>query len=143
MSDSERIKAANDAAVAAIEKAGGKVEKKKTAYGDAFSVDLSGKQLSDELIEHINTLKVVSRLNLSKSSVKDSHLGKLTICTFNKVDLSQTDVTNQGILKFAECGVLREINVTGSKVTNEGIKAFQKARNKHSRLLVKMPKFIR
>jgi len=109
----------------------------------AYAVDMRGLTVTDELIDHLGELRNISELNLSKSTITDEQLGKLygkNLCVrCFKLDLSHTGITDAGLDKMANIGVLGELNVAGTKVTMAGTERLKKRKLNDKRI----PDFVR
>ncbi len=128
----QRIEAQKNTATA-ITGLGGRITPKSFPQGNASAVDLSGVQVTDKLIDELGKLGPVCELNLSKSTVTDDQLGKMTklsIPTFViKMDLSQTGITDAGLDQLDNMIVLSDMNLTGSKCTAAGVAKLKARRN--------------
>lgn len=128
----EKAKTAQADSATALEKAGGKASLVHYPLGDAWSVNLSGATITDELIAHLQKVGNIGELNFSKSTLTDAHctkLGELKLDTvLVKLDLSHTAVTDAGLDKLTNSLFLLELNVSGTKVTPAGITSFQQKR---------------
>jgi hypothetical protein len=132
-SDYELKMAAQKDTAQAVTSLGGHVTPKSFAQGNASAVDLSGAQITDKLIDELGKLGPVCELNLSKSTVTDDQLGKMTklgIPTFVlKMDLSHTGITDAGLDQLDNMVVLSDMNLVGSKCTAAGVAKFRQRRN--------------
>ncbi|HXJ75033.1 MAG TPA: hypothetical protein VNM37_19405, partial [Candidatus Dormibacteraeota bacterium] len=128
----EKAKSAQTNSASALEKAGGKAALVQYPLGEAWTVNLSGATISDEVIDHLKSLTKIGELNLSKSTLTDAQcakLGELKLDTLLvKLDLSHTAVTDAGLAKLTNSLFLMELNVADTKVTPAGIAAFQQTR---------------
>ena len=112
----------------AVATLGAKVTPKSFPQGNASAVDLSGAQITDQLIDELGKLGPVCELNL-----RDDQLGKMTslgIPTFVlKMDISNTGITDAGLEKLDNMVVLSQMNLVGSKCTKAGVEKFKQRRN--------------
>lgn len=109
---------------------GVKLTQKSYPQGVATAVDATGAKVDDELFAAIKSLGYVAELNLSKSDITDEQMVKINdfATVLFKVDLSETSIGDVG-LYMLEGGFLRQIDVSGTKVTDRGMDAFLKKRS--------------
>jgi hypothetical protein len=100
---------------------GAKLERKKYPPGDAWAVDLSGKEINDETWAALQMLDRIAELNLSGTKFSDEHIELLNPLSglLINLNLSKTEVTDAGLEKL-EAIRLMELDVTQSKVTAQG-----------------------
>jgi hypothetical protein len=117
--------------------------KEKNLDVPAYAVDMRGMTVTDELIDQLGELQNITELDLSKSTITDEQLGKLystNLCVrCFKLDLSHTGITDAGLDKMANLGVLSELNVAGTKVTKAGTERLKKRKLDDKRI----PDFLR
>ena len=141
-SEAEKIEQAKKEAVAAIKAAGGTAKSKQYPQGEGWIVSLSGLKITDELCDHLATLKTVTELDLSKSTISNRQVRQLK-GTFLKLNLSGTGTNDSILSTLASFGLLMELNLKGTKVTDSGVKKFKKSRKENNGILVKNTKIIR
>jgi len=116
----------------ALKSQGAKFERRKYPQGEAWSVDLSGQTLSEEVLQQLTTVGPISELNLSGSTATDAHASKINSPEIGgyllKLDLSKTEFSDTGLAELKDLNLLRELIVTGTKVTQAGITKFQEDR---------------
>src|SRR5690242_944942 len=117
-------------AAAAAEDAGIKAVRKRYPQGQAWAVNLSGKQLTDATFERLRQLDHISELDLSRTNVTDAQMAQVNeIGTLLlKLDLRNTAVTDAGLEQLTNLLVLGELNLAGTKVTPAGVAAFKQQR---------------
>ena len=87
----------------------------KTRLGDEGSFDLA-------------KLTALIRLDLDDTQITDNtlaHLASLPKLRF--LSLARTRVTDRGLGMLTECKSLKQLNVRGSKISRDGVRAFQEA----------------
>lgn len=108
---------------------GATLTRKHFPPGDAWVVDLSGKEVTDETFQKLLELDHVAELNLSGTAVTDAHMkllndpeigGLLTV-----LDISKTGITDAGLKEFKIARFLMNLSIGGSKITDAGLKAWQ------------------
>jgi hypothetical protein len=131
-SEYDQLVEGQKAAIDGLTAKGGKAELKKYPQGDAYSLNLSGVTIDDEVIELIEKAAPVSELNLSGSTVTDAHAARINaekIGSFLLVlNLSKTQFSDAGLAELKHLPMLMQLDVTGSKVTKDAATKFQKAR---------------
>ena len=131
-SDFERQASSKEAAKGWLEEHGAKFEDKQYPQGHAWSVDLTGAELSAETFEKLKHCGYVSELNFSGTSLDDELLAELDDVQITGVlvqlNLSGTQVTDAGIGELKTFGLLMAMDLTGTQVTPAGIEAFKKNR---------------
>jgi hypothetical protein len=142
VSDYQRYENARLSVMERIQARGVKL-KEKQLDRPAYVVDMRGMTVTDDLIDQLGELENITELNLSKSTVTDEQLGKLYskyLCVrCFKLDLSHTGITDAGLDKMANIGVLSELNVAGTKVTKAGAARLTKRKLDDKRI----PDFLR
>jgi Leucine-rich repeat (LRR) protein len=107
-----------EAAVAEIEKLGGKV----TDTRPVVNVDLTGTQETDAGLEHVKGLTSLESLRLGRSKVSDAGLANLKELTnLQWLDLTDTQITNAGLEHLKGLTKLRSLNLQGTQITDEGL----------------------
>lgn len=101
-------------------------------YGSAWVVDLSGKPLTPETWAALKGVDHVSELNLSGTTFGDADVPKLNELSGFLINLnaSGTALTDQGLAQL-DAPHLRQLDVSNTKVTAEGVSSFQKARKEN------------
>jgi len=132
LSDYDRMKNAQKEAAESLTEKGAKLKETHFAQGSAWAVNLSGMEISDDLLRQVKQLGRVSELDLSRSTVTDDQLGLITqlgIATLVlKFDLSNTGITDAGLERLEHLAVLTQMNLAGTKVTPAGVERFKKQR---------------
>ncbi len=126
------VQAAKEAADA-LSSQGGRVKDAPNPLGKkAFAVNLSGLTITDKLLDDTQALGTVIDLDLSKSTITDDQLGKMSemgLTTFlTKFDLSNTGVSDAGLEKLQNMVVLLNLNLAGTKCTQAGADMFKRKR---------------
>ena len=142
-SEYEQKKQAKQSFMDEVAAQGGRAEEKLfTKYGKsgkAWSIDLSGATVNDDMIESMTALGHVAELNLSKSSITDEQLirfderelGRLVL----KLDLSHTAITDAALAELDNFYVLEHLILKGAKVTPQGVERFKKAQQSNPKVL--------
>jgi len=135
LSHLEQMKKAQQEAAESIKEKGGKADEKSYPQGEAWAVDLSGMAIDDDVIDYLLKLSRVTELNLSKSTITDAQIASLVtevpMHTLIKLDVSNTEISDAGLLELPKLQLIYEINVKGSKITPAGLEQYKKARPKH------------
>lgn len=130
VSDFEQRKQRLENAEADLKAKGGTIVKKSYPQGDAFAVDMSKITIDDDVLQRIRSLGRITELNLSGSTITDEQLTSLavpeTLGFLLKLDVSDTAITDTGLVATAPLPLLSDVNVKGSKVTDAGIAEFKK-----------------
>jgi hypothetical protein len=130
-SDYDKLVASKQGAGDVLKAAGAKLQEKKYPIGTAWSVDLQGVQITNEILQNIKQLGNVSELNLSKSSITDEQLGVMydlgLFTLLNRFDLSSTGITDSGMEKMKGFIFLSHLNLVGTKVTPAAAERFRQS----------------
>lgn len=104
-------------------------------YGSAWVVDLSGKPLTPEIWTALRGLGYISELNLSGTTFGDADVPTINELSGFLINLnaSGTALTDQGLAQL-DAPHLRQLDVTNTKVTAEGVSSFQKARKENPKI---------
>lgn len=145
-SDNERRIKATENTATALKSQGVKAEEKHFPQGDAWSVNLSGMTISEDLLKQVRKLGNICDIDLSKTNFGDEHislfneLGMGVLCL--KLNFSGTALTDAGFEKLNNLRFLSEMDLTGTKVTPAAVERFRKARKADSRVpaIFKAPK---
>jgi hypothetical protein len=128
----EHIEAQRQGVADSLRGMGGKLTEKKYPQGRAWSVDLSGVQLPDDLFDRLKKLGHITELNLSKTNVTDAQMPALNEKEIGslllQLDLSNTAVTDAGLEKLDGLFLLSDLNLKGTQVTRAGVERFKQAR---------------
>ena len=121
----------HEAQLKSLKEHGLKFERRNNPFGaEAYAVDLSGAKITDKLLSQVTTLGTIAELNLSGSTLSDSHaetLEKLGLCNnAAKLNFSNTALSDAGLAKLKFIHFLQEMDLTGTKVTPEGVADFKK-----------------
>ncbi|MGQ0636284.1 MAG: hypothetical protein ACT4QC_16845 [Planctomycetaceae bacterium] len=132
-----------------LEAQGAKISSRNLpVIGAAFVVDLSGStSISDTTFTSLKEMgkgNVVAELNLSRTNVSDKHLALLNDKDLSgglvKLDLSDTEITDKGLEQITMMLFLGELNLTNTKVTADGVRAFLKTRAENAEVKIREPK---
>ncbi|MGQ0637517.1 MAG: hypothetical protein ACT4QC_23160 [Planctomycetaceae bacterium] len=117
--------------------------------GPTTIVNLSGsKDVSDATFVALRELgNVITELNLSDTNVNDRHLAMLNDRELSgglaKLNLSDTEITDKGLEEITNMFFLGELDLSHTKVTAEGIRAFLKTRAENENVKIRKPKIKR
>ncbi len=114
-----------------------KAVRKSYPQGQAWVIDLSGKQLTDATFDQLKKFDHISELNLSKTNITDAQMARVNEigAVLLKLDLSDTAVSDAGLEQLKSPLVLTQLNLTGTKVTPAGVAAFKQSRTKDPKVL--------
>ncbi len=143
VSDFERQRQSQEGSLERLKQQGAKFELKTYPQGVAYSVDLSGIDITDETLELLGKVGHVTELNFSGSSITDDQVAELNdnaeaTAFLLKLDLSKTGITDAGIAAMTKFGFLNELNLTGTEVTAAAIDSFKKARTENAAIMPSM-----
>jgi hypothetical protein len=114
--------------------------------GRSWSVGLRGLKITDEVLNHLNKLELVTDLDLSRSTLTDTQLEVLCQgnigSTLRNLNLSGTKVTDKGLDQLTDLFFLNDLNLTGTQITAAGVKRFQKNRENNPRLQTPLNKKV-
>jgi hypothetical protein len=120
-SDYDKMVASKKGAADALTQAGAKTQKKQYPVGEAWVVDLRGLTITDDLLRRVKDLGNVAELDLSRSTVTDQQLSLIKELglqvLLNRLDLSQTAVTDAGLDRLDGFIFLATVDLTGTRVT--------------------------
>jgi hypothetical protein len=132
VSDADRELQAKQAALDAAKSAGLKCTEKTYPLGKAWVVDMKGLTVTEDHFKRLKEAGNVSEIDLSRSTITDDQLGQMReigVCaTLYKLNLSDTAITDAGLQKLEGLGLLIDINVRGTKVTQAGADRYKAAR---------------
>lgn len=144
LSDRERLLKSQDQAVEELKKLGAKLEERKYPQGNAWAVDLSGMTISEATFDLLKKAGHITELNFGGSTITDDYMPKLDDVELTgillKLNLSKTAVTDQGVGGLKNLMFLRELDLTGTKVTSTGIDRLKKNRQDNSAISPGMKK---
>jgi hypothetical protein len=92
-------------------------------------LSLQETRVGDEGSADFAKLTTLIRLDLDDTQITDNtltHLANLPKLRF--LSLARTRVTDRGLGMLTECKSLKQLNVRGSKISRDGLRAFQEAR---------------
>lgn len=144
---------AEDKAVAAVQKRGGRVERDEKADGkpvivayfgtldvndDALQavkdlaklkkLTLNGTKITDAGLDHIKDLKALEKLYLVDTKITDAALEKLKgLAELRVLSLVGTQVSDAGLEHLKGLANLQELFVAGTKVSDDGVKKIKEA----------------
>ncbi len=143
-SDFARVEQVRGNALDALKGRGAKFETKTYPQGTAYSVNMSGLTVTDEMLDQLLMVGYITELDLSKSVLTDAQMervSKIGGLYLLKLDLSRTAVTDAGFEKFmGKMGFLMNLNLSGTKVTPAAVERFRKQRADDPNI---MPQFRR
>jgi Leucine-rich repeat (LRR) protein len=115
---------AEDRAVAAVEKLGGKVVRDPKQPGNpVISVNLLAKKVNDEALKDLAGLKQLLSLDLRTTQVTDAGLKELrAFPKLRDLYLSSTKVTDAGLKELRAIDNLQRLEITSTAVTDAGLK---------------------
>jgi hypothetical protein len=129
----EKEKALRDVPTEALKAQGAKFVLKQYFGGhSAWSIDLQGLTITNEMLEHLKMVGQLTELNLSKSTISDEQLALInqrpTSGFLLVLDLSKTGITDAGLDKLNDLGWLQTLVLKDTKVTPTGVARFKKNR---------------
>jgi len=114
----------------ALKKNGAKMERKQYPLGEAWVVDLTGEKVSNTTFDALKHLDHVAELTLSHTNTGDAEMKNFADSTLSgalvKLDLSNTEVTDDGLQELKECRFLMNLILSGTKVTDAGVARWKK-----------------
>lgn len=135
ISDYERTQKAKAEAEENLKTAGAKLERKQYPLGDAWAVDLSGIEFTEEILAMLSGLDRIAELNVSNSQLTDEELKQIVAAkggVLFKVDVSNNDLSDAALAHLADCLYLSELNANGTKMSQAGVKQMNAARAANS-----------
>jgi Leucine Rich repeat len=136
--DFQRRRQGQEDAVGQLRGLGAKLNEVVYPQGKAWTVDLSGKQITNETFDTLKKLGHITELNLSKTNVTDEDMSRVNEMGIGnlllKLDLSHTAITDTGLAKLDGLYLLSSFNLTDTKVTKAGIDRFKAERNSNSKI---------
>jgi Leucine-rich repeat (LRR) protein len=122
---------AEDKAVAAIEKLGGKATRDPKLPGNpVVSVSLIAKKVNDEALKDLAGLKQLRSLDLRSTQVTDAGLKELrALDKLRSLFLSSTKVTDAGLKELRELTSLDMLYLDATKVTDAGLAELRACKN--------------
>jgi len=114
---------AQDRAIAAIEKLGGKVERDETAPDKpVIAVNFGTTQVGDEALANLAGLAKLQKLTLNGTKVTDAGLAQLKgLSKLQKLYLVDTKVGDAGLEHVKGLTELRVLSLVGTQVTDAGL----------------------
>ena len=132
LSEFDQMQADKSNALESLKSKGAKAAEKSYPQGNAWSIDFSGQTITAETFDQLQNVGYVSELNFSGSTLNDALVPRLNEegvrAVLIKLDLSKTEVSDAGLAQLKDLNLLRELVLTGSKVTADGVSKFQSAR---------------
>lgn len=124
------ITKAQDSAKEALEASGAKMERKQYPLGEGWVIDLAGETVSDSVFGALKRLDNVAELNLSGTNISDAEMENFAdpkvSGTLVKLDLSNTEVSDDGLEQLKECRFLMNLNLSKTGVTEAGVEKWKK-----------------
>lgn len=131
-SEYQQVKEQQQAFVELFAEAGGSGKREpRSMHGyhlDGWLIDLSGVEITDELIEamiEIAQTDPIFQLNLSRSTITDEQLAQLdegsVIQKCFDLDLSDTAVTDAGLDRLTNTYVIHDLKLKGTSVSKEAV----------------------
>lgn len=100
----------------------GKTERKSYPIGSAWSLNLEGATVDQQVIQDIISLDRVSELSLSGSTITDEQLQVVLQASntgyLNVLDVSNTAITDAGLAGLAGKRYLQKLNIQGAQVSD-------------------------
>jgi hypothetical protein len=120
---------AEDRAIAAIEKLGGKVTRDpKKAGSPVIAVDLRSRKVTDKDLESLQGLKAVESLVLSNNRITDAGLAHLKgLRTLRSLKLDFTGITDKGLEHLKSLQQLEYLHIGYTQVKKEARAKLQEA----------------
>jgi hypothetical protein len=120
-------KTAQENAIAAIEKSGGRVLRDRSAPQPVvISVDLRETDITDADLASLSALSSVQELYLTGTPITDAGLVRLKgLAQLRKLTLGFTKVTDAGLVHLKGLTRLRVLGLQGTRTTNNGINTLQ------------------
>ena len=119
----QTAKADEAAAIAEIEKLGGVVRQIAQNVDDKeVAFHLSGKDLSDEGLVHLQEVENLIWLNLANTAISDAglaHVGQLK--SLKRLHLEKTHIGDAGLAHLKDLSDLEYLNLYGTQVTDAGL----------------------
>src|SRR5262249_12689304 len=117
-----RADEAEDKAVEAIRKVGGRITRDEKAKGEPIvGVDFDNTGIRDVALKHLAGFKQLRELYLSGTEVTDAGLKELAgFKQLQTLALGETNVTDVGLKELAGFKQLRVLNLSGTEVTDAG-----------------------
>jgi hypothetical protein len=129
----QAVMEAEKSAEESLKSQGAILERKQYPLGSAWAVDLKGREVTDKTFEALKRLDHVAELNLSGTKITDNDMKHFADSGFAGVlfdlDLSKTEVSDEGLGQLTKSKYLSKLNLAGTKVTDEGVARWQKARS--------------
>ena len=113
----------DDAAIAAVKKAGGKVERdEKEADKPVTVVNLGVTQADDAALEPVKGFAKLKKLTLNGTKITDAGLDHVKgLASLQKLYLVDTKIDDAGVEKLKEMKELRILSLAGTGVTDAGL----------------------
>jgi internalin A len=126
---SVRADEAEDRAVKAIQKLGGRITRDMKAKGKPIvGVNLDRTEVTDAGLKHLAGLKRLQNLKLYGTKVTDAGLKELAgLKQLKHLSLYKSEVTDAGLKHLARFKQLKTFNLSKTKVTAKGIADLKKA----------------
>ncbi len=111
------------AAVAAIEKLGGKVEVDREAPGKpVIVVNLSQTKITDDAIEHLKSLADLQELYLNDTGITDAGVARLAgLKRLVFLQMGRTKITDKGLARLEGLSQLRELLLDSTAISDAGL----------------------
>ena len=128
----ERIEREKQEAAEKLKSGGLKLEEKQYPQGTAYSVDASGLTITSDMIRTLQNAGHVTEINLSGAKITDDQLLELTdperFGLLIVLNLSNTGVTDEGAENLPSLPLLRDLDLTGTKVSQTIVDQINTAR---------------
>lgn len=120
---------------------GAKLERKQYPPGEAWAVDLSGKEITDEIWTALQGLDHIAEMNFSGTKFTDEHIRNLNPLSglLINLNLSSTEVGDAG-LEQLEAMRLMQLDVSKTKATPQGVAQVLKKRSENPQIMIKQLK---
>lgn len=91
-------------------------------FGDVVEAHLSGREITDDLLENLACLTELRSLHMDRTSVDDAGLAHLARFTkLEDLDISYSQVTDAGMHHLTRLKKLRELNLANTHVSDAGL----------------------
>jgi hypothetical protein len=140
---------AKEEAIAALQEKGLVIEPRHYLQGNAVAVSLKGATIDEPVFDRLKKLGHITELDLSDSTITDQQLARINEAELGSLllilDLSHTQIGDDGLAKLDSLHLLTVLKLTGTKVTNDGVQRFLDERQAKPNILKKFksPEIVR
>jgi len=136
----ESIQKANQEAESALRSMGTLELKSYGPLGNGWSVKLPKVQFDDKVIENLARLGRVTEFHISGATITDAQMQTILESSiavfFNNVDISDTSLSDAGVVALPNCKWLQKLNVKGTKVTDSFLSSMRTKRKANTEVPV-------